>query len=157
LFPLPVESILYHPDFIAMPAAGAGILFRLVLHFWQTECRPLPAADHELRSIARAHAPTWRHWRAQVLSVFDAVRPALEGYYELRLNKKTTLSRLAHRRHSQQRLKASQDSVAGLASISHHVMGPIPKREPARSVRPLLPKDRLGPEATGRDVDHYIR
>ena len=51
LFPIPVEGILYHPDFVAMPATGAGIPFRLVLHFWQTECRPLPVADHKLRSI----------------------------------------------------------------------------------------------------------
>jgi hypothetical protein len=51
LFPIPVESILYHPDFVAMPATGAGILFRLVLHFWQIECRPLPVADHKLPSI----------------------------------------------------------------------------------------------------------
>ena len=157
LFPIPVESILYHPDFVAMPATGAGILFRLVLHFWQTECRPLPVADHELRSIARAHAPTWRHWKAQVLSVLDAVRPALEGYYELRLNKKTTLSRLAHRRHSQQRLKASQDSLTDPASISLHAVGFIPRRERARPVAPPPATDRLEDEWSGRDDPRFIR
>jgi len=28
-YPMPVEGLIYNPDFIAMPAAGVGILFRL--------------------------------------------------------------------------------------------------------------------------------
>ena len=32
-----------------MPAAGAGILFRIILHFWQTQCRPLPNSGLRVR------------------------------------------------------------------------------------------------------------
>ena len=54
IWPMPVEALIDSPDFLAMPAAGAGIVIRMALHFWQTDCRPLPVADHELRNIARA-------------------------------------------------------------------------------------------------------
>jgi hypothetical protein len=144
---MPVEGILDHPDFMAMPAAGAGILLRLLLHFWVTECRPLPVADHELRSIARAHAPTWRHWKPQVLRVFEAVRPSLESYYSQRLNKQTALSRLAQREQSRRRLKALQERHTTPDPVPVYAMGLVPKRAAQTPSRPGPPEKRSRPTA----------
>jgi hypothetical protein len=43
LYPCPLDPILFHPDFIALPAAGAGMVFRLRAHAWQTRVRSLCA------------------------------------------------------------------------------------------------------------------
>ena len=81
LYPMPIaESLIDSAAFTAMPAAGAGIVLRLLLHFWQTDCRPLPTADHELRAISRAHIATWTRWKGEALGVFESMRPELERY-----------------------------------------------------------------------------
>jgi hypothetical protein len=58
LFPMPVPCLIDHPEAMALPAAAFGMLSRLCLHFWATECRPLPESQDELRSIVRAHLRT---------------------------------------------------------------------------------------------------
>jgi hypothetical protein len=84
LYPCPLDPILDHPDFVALPAAGAGMVLRLCGHAWQTAMRPLPDADHELRAISRAHLATWSAHKAEVLRVYEAWRPAAEAYYRQR-------------------------------------------------------------------------
>jgi hypothetical protein len=32
----------------------------------------------------RAHLPTWRRWKADILRVFEDIRPELERYYQWR-------------------------------------------------------------------------
>lgn len=94
---MPIEAIVDSPDFIAMPSAARGILFGLLVHFWLTDCRPLPISDRELRSIGRAHVPTWKHWRGAVLATFEAVRPELEAYKRQRDTKANGLAIAAMR------------------------------------------------------------
>lgn len=94
LYPMPVEPFVDHPLILTFPAAGFGILMRLALHFWTTECRPLPIADHELRAIGRVHTPTWRHWKAPVMQAFHEIQPELEAYFRLREARQTHLTRL---------------------------------------------------------------
>jgi hypothetical protein len=81
---MPIETLVDHPDFIAMPCAGKGMVFALASHFWMTKCQPLPAADHERRSIARAHFPTWQAHKLKVANVLEAVLPDLERYFHIR-------------------------------------------------------------------------
>ncbi len=142
IYPMPVEGLISNPDFIAMPAAGRGILFSIVLHFWLTECRALPTADHELRNIGRAHAPTWRHWKAQVLKVFRDIRPTLEAYYSARENKAANLSRLGQRTISLRKAAALRKVNAPPDNILAYATGFIPKCEPARPQRPPSPENR---------------
>lgn len=104
--PLPIEGLIDSPEALTLPAAGFGMLVRLLLQFWQTECRPLPVADHELRSIARGHAPTWRHWKPRILEVFEAVRPELEAAWRARENRRGNLIRLAHLGNAKRRANA---------------------------------------------------
>jgi hypothetical protein len=124
LFPIPIEGAVDHPDFVAMPSAAAGSLFRIILHFWQTQCRSLPIADWELRSIARAHAPTWRRWkpRSDTPGAWD-LSPA-EGYSRddhslRRATRRTNLGRKAapqnSRREGGSRVRAKSDEYHAAA------------------------------------------
>jgi hypothetical protein len=85
LFPLPVDEIFQHPDWVTLPSAGCGMFFNIVEHFWRTGCRPLPVCRDQLFCIARAHRPTWKTHKAQILKLFEDVRPGLEDYYQRRL------------------------------------------------------------------------
>jgi len=111
LYPFPVESLIDHPDAIALPAAGFGILMRLFLHFWLTRCQPLPGADHELRGIGRVHLPTWCRWKAIVLKILEDIRPQLEAYYALRESRRAALSIGAHTTNAKRGAKALQSSL----------------------------------------------
>ena len=106
--PMPVEGLIDHPEAMTLPAAAFGMLMRLTLHFWSTDCRPLPIADHELRGICRAHAPTWRHWKASILRIFEAIRPEWEAARRARENRVENLIRLSQRSASMRRVNALQ-------------------------------------------------
>jgi hypothetical protein len=142
IYPMPVEGILDHPDAMALPSAGYGMLLRLVYHFWQTMCRPLPVSDDQLYSIARAHRPTWRRWKPTIMRVFEDIRPELEAYFTLREARRTTL-RFAGQ-------KGGQTSVAKLRAKALHApdlllpyaSGFVPKREAKRLDRPPSPENR---------------
>ena len=84
LYPMPIAVIADHPEALTLPAAGFGMLARLCLHFWATECRPLPKSECELRSIARVHSPAWNKHKAAILRVFEDWRPSAEAYYRKR-------------------------------------------------------------------------
>jgi hypothetical protein len=144
LYPMPVEGFLDHPDFVAMPAAARGILFTLSLHFWQTECRPLPKSDIDKRHIGRAHGPTWSHWRVQILRVFEAVRPALEAYYGLRESHGTTIRFAGQRGGQTSAAKLRHKTLAAKAEAEMALsrVNATPQRLPNRPDRPLLPDER---------------
>ncbi len=71
--PMPIEEIRDNPVLLAAPAAGYGMAMRLLHHFWETDCRPLPTQSEELRSIARSHGPTWRNHRDVIMPVVLAI------------------------------------------------------------------------------------
>lgn len=134
LYPMPVEPIIRHPAAIALPGAGMGALIRLCFHFWETECRPMPRDNHSLMQLARAHGPTWRHHKAEILAIFEAIRPELEAYHAWRMGSRAQL-RIAARngaatrdaRAAAKRIDASQPL---LAVNDHHQLNMTPKREP---------------------------
>jgi len=97
LYPVPARAILDHPEAYTLPAAAYGMLWRIILGFWVSGCRPLPKADFELRSLARAHPPTWRRWRQAILRVFEDIRPELEREFRRRENAARGLKIAAHR------------------------------------------------------------
>jgi len=95
---------------LTLPAAGFGILMRITLHYWHTDCAPLPIADHELRNISRAHAPSWRQWKPQVLQIFADVKPALDRYFAYRTNAQQILRELGKKSAGASRLRALEKS-----------------------------------------------
>jgi uncharacterized protein YdaU (DUF1376 family) len=145
LYQLPVEGLLDNPQALTLPAAGFGMLCRLLLHFHATDCAPLPIQDHELRSIARGHAPTWRHWKPTILAIFEAIRPEIETYHHNRATRQDAL-RIGRARSSavrtQARIAAQQPDTAASAP-TFHSLAILPHREPTPPVqRPPAPDNR---------------
>ncbi len=135
-----------HPVAMTLPAAAFGMLARLALHFHATECRPLPIADHELMHVARAHAPTWRRWKARVLETFEAIRPEIEGYRTHSLARRQGLivaSNLAVA--ARRQAKIAQAEAAPATSAPPYAMGFLPRRE---SPKPSRPGNTLGRRLT---------
>jgi hypothetical protein len=104
--PMPIEGLIDHPKAIALPAAGKGMLFQLVAHFWLTECQPLPATDGALFAIARAHRPTWSEHRVAIKAVLADVLPQLAKAFNLYQHRRSVLLAVGTKGHSAARLKA---------------------------------------------------
>jgi uncharacterized protein YdaU (DUF1376 family) len=111
LYPLPVDELFRHPLYIALPSAAVGMLLRLCEHFWKTGCRPLPRDDDQLFALARAHRPTWRHHRADVLRVFEDTRPALVAYREARENGAQGLRIAAYNTNAKRKARALEKAA----------------------------------------------
>lgn len=124
--PLPIEALIDHPEVLRLSSAGFGMLVRIVVHFWLTECRPLPLAEGELRSIARAHGPTWRRWKASILKVFGDVRPGLEAAWQARQNRRNNLIRLAQMGNAKRRANAQKQRAPSSFELSRL----LPQRNP---------------------------
>ena len=137
---MPVEALVDHPEAMTLPAAAFGMLARLALHFHASQCRPLPTADHELMHIARAHAPTWRHWKARVLAILDDVKPGIEAYQRQCEGRRQGLINAAHSSNATARLnalsKATRSAPPSLAAPFQ------PKRDPPKAPRPAPPDQR---------------
>lgn len=135
LYPMPVDGLFGHPDLLTMPAAGAGMVLRLLLHFWATDCRPLPKADHELKAIARAHTPTWVTWKSSVLKVVADMEPALVAYWNERTTKSKGL-RIAAREGQAARKARSVASHIAQTSPAPEMLT-LPAREANAVERPV--------------------
>jgi hypothetical protein len=140
VYPMPVKGLLRHPEFIALPSAGRGMLFSLLLHFWSTELRPLPTADDRLCGIAQGHRPTWRTHKDAILRIFKDIRPDLEVYYKQRMTKTYGLRMAAISGHSTQRLNAAARKRAPSA-LALGVL-PTPKLDAVQTERPPSPDQR---------------
>jgi|HubBroStandDraft_1064217.scaffolds.fasta_scaffold130713_4 uncharacterized protein YdaU (DUF1376 family) len=135
---MPVERIIDHPELLTMGAAPYGILMRLVHHFWNTECRPLPKDNDHLASIACAHRPTWVRLKPQILKIFDDIRPHLEAYYDLRVRRGTHLSRLANKRAGIMKLRAIDTAARLRKGVERERVTPktLNRVKPQREDRP---------------------
>jgi len=82
-----IDMLTQHPLALTLPAAGFGMLCRLLFHFIATNCRPIPPESDDLRGIMRAHRGTWTQHRESILAVFRDLEPQLieaQRLYELR-------------------------------------------------------------------------
>lgn len=144
LWPMPVEGIVDHPIAIAMPSAAFGALLRLCIHYWASECRPLPGDDFTLRQLSRTHGPTWRHHKPEIMQVFSDVRPEIERAFTARRNRISTL-RIAGMRGGEKKTAMAQarriaESQSPIEARTHHDFTP-PTREPS-APRPAPPETR---------------
>lgn len=139
VYPMPVRGLVEHPAFKALPSAGRGMLFSLLLHYWTTELQPIPTADDRLCAICQGHRPTWRHYKSSILRIFHDVRPEMEAYYKQRLTKHHGLRQAAISGNATRRLQA-REAKRPASAISLGVMPqPVtnseiePRRRPATS------------------------
>src|SRR5271157_3906190 len=89
--PMPIEEIVDNPTRMAMPSAARGMLDDLLYHFWSSECRPMPKDGNQLFAISRGHRPTWLRHYAEILTVFEEIRPRFERAQEARAAQHATL------------------------------------------------------------------
>lgn len=138
IYQMPVEILADNQLAMTLPAAAFGMTARLILHFHISGCRPLPIADHELKSIARAHAPTWRHWKPQVMEVVNACLPEIEAYTRKRNGNRQGLSSAGQIANSTKRLNALRlQTVPAPTPISIPVK---PSRPPAETPTDKAPR-----------------
>ena len=82
-----IDMLTQHPLALTLPAAGFGMLCRLIFHFIATQCRPIPKMSDDLCGIMRAHRPTFNTHRADIMAIFRDLEPQLieaQRLYELR-------------------------------------------------------------------------
>lgn len=94
---MPVEIIMDDPRMIALPAAGRGMLFNLIWHFWITECRSLPKSNAELFAIAGAHPSTWVKFKSEIIAIISDAAPALIKWREDRKKARLALATIRER------------------------------------------------------------
>ena len=134
--PIPLEIVTDCPGASLLPAAAFGSLIRLVQHFWQSECRPLPANGDRLYALAQAHKPTWANHKAEIMRIFNESAPALAAALEHRQNKINGLNALRERGHAMARKRKLEKAIAA-PDASEPV--PAPKRDQAAKQAPAAP------------------
>jgi hypothetical protein len=139
LYPLPVDDLFAHPGYVALPAAGRGMLLSALENFWRSDCRSPPTNDDGWFSYVRAHRSTWRAHKDEIIAIFEAVRPGLEAYKRKRDGGHKGLSHAAHASNAARRLSALKEATAR----ERQAIQPLPIREPnAPPPRPLPPTQR---------------
>jgi len=71
----PVWQLEEDPRVLRLPVAAYGMLYKLSVYFWRTECHDMPTAESELRAIARAHKATWAAHKSDILAILSDYRP----------------------------------------------------------------------------------
>ena len=72
-----IDMLTQHPLALTLPAAGFGMLCRLIFHFIATQCRPIPKMSDDLCGIMRAHRPTFNTHKADIMAIFRDLAPQL--------------------------------------------------------------------------------
>jgi uncharacterized protein YdaU (DUF1376 family) len=138
IFPLPLDGWTDDPRFLRMPAAGAGMTFRIIAHYWRTECEALPAHDSEWRSIARAQVATWCHHKTDIMSLVSDYAPAFKLAYQERLRKRRWIQHLAERSVIKRR-ERQQESRAERKRIQTEILAVPRKLAASPAVPPDIP------------------
>jgi hypothetical protein len=117
---MPVEFFATHPQIIGLNTAALGTLWRLLLHFWMTDCAPLPDTDYALFLLSRSHKPTWASYKAEIREILADVTPDLAEALALYRKRSSILGHLGDRGNSTQRsrrVKAGQNVESSTSEI----------------------------------------
>jgi len=87
LWPMPVEAIIDHPGLMLEKSFVFGIVMRLLLHYWNTDCAPLTTETKDLESIARAGEHAFEQHAARFMPIVYDILPTLDHYYAVRVNR----------------------------------------------------------------------
>lgn len=130
--PIPLEIVTDRADVMALPVSAYGMLLKLVVHYWQTDCRPLPADNDRLFSIATAHRSTWVAHKSEIMRIVVECAPALEHALKARQNKLNVLAELRERGHAASRKRKLEKAIAAAAGDP----APAPRRDQAAKEAP---------------------
>jgi len=132
-----IDLLAHHPIALTLPAAGFGMLCRLVFHFIATQCRPIPKMSDDLCGIMRAHRPTFNTHKADIMAVFRELEPELieaEQAYRRRLQR---VKDLGEKGRVSQRLRALKETPSR-SKPADPLQVTTPKRAPiTHAPRPL--------------------
>jgi len=137
--PFALEILAHHPLAMTLPAAGFGMLCRLIFHFILTDCRPIPKDGDNLRGIMRCHRSTWTEHKKDILSVFQDLAPQLEAADKHYKQRRAAVAAIGEKGRVTQRLRALSNKPprppadAALAITA-------PKRERTTAARPTAPR-----------------
>ncbi len=135
--PIPLEIVTDHAGVMALPVSAFGMLLKLVVHFWQTDCRALPVENNDrLFAIAQAHRSTWVTHKAEIMRIFNEAAPALEHAFKARANKMENLAILRARGHALKRKLRLEKAIA-VSAASEPVQAP--RRDQAAKQAPAAP------------------
>jgi len=79
-----MEWLIDNPDVLALPAAGLGILMRIVIHYWAIDCRDMPTDFTHLFTISRAHRPTFSSYWPEISRILETLLPEIKTWREVR-------------------------------------------------------------------------
>jgi hypothetical protein len=72
-----IAAFALNPEILAMPSTQVGAILRLLVHWFMTDCQPLPSTNQEMRAIARCHDVTWNKYRDDIVRVFGELQAFL--------------------------------------------------------------------------------
>lgn len=130
--PIPLEIVTDCPGASLLPAAAFGSLMRLVVHFWQSDCHPLPQSGDRLFVLASAHRPTWSNHKVEIMRIFNECAPALEHALRERERKKSLLGDLRERGVAARRARRLEKAIAAASGDPP----PAPRRDQAAKEAP---------------------
>ena len=132
-----IDMLTQHPLALTLPAAGFGMLCRLIFHFIATQCRPIPKMSDDLCGIMRAHRPTFNTHKADIMAIFRELEPELieaEQAYRRRLQR---VKDLGEKGRVSQRLRALKETPPR-SKPANPMQISTPKRAPiTHAPRPL--------------------
>lgn len=127
--PFALEMLAHHPLAMTLPAAGFGMLCRLIFHFILTNCRPIPKTGDDLCGIMRAHRPTFNTHRADIMAIFNDLAPQLEAAEKHYKQRREAVTAMGEKGRAAQRLRALSNKPARQPAIDPLAIT-APKRAP---------------------------
>jgi hypothetical protein len=106
--PFPIDLLARHSAALALPSAGFGMVTRLLIHYWLTDCRPLPKGIADLCAIARAHKPTFSNHRQDIMLIINDLAPILKIRHESYWQRRNNLSALANTTNAKRALRRAE-------------------------------------------------
>jgi hypothetical protein len=130
-----LEILAHHPLAMTLPAAGYGMLCRLIFHYILTDCRPLPKISDDLCGIMRAHRPTFNTHRADIMAVFNDLAPQLETADKHYKQRRAAVAAIGEKGRVTQRLRAlsnkpprpNADAALAITAPKRERVTPTPK------------------------------
>ena len=144
LYPLPVQTVFNHPGYVALPAAGRGMLLSLLENYWRGGCRWFPTDGLQQSQLARAHLRSWSLHKTAILEIFAAARPELDAYHAKREGNRAGLVNAQASATATKRLNALRENTARAQArrLDLPGAGMTPRREPNATPRPVAPDKR---------------
>ena len=125
----PIHLVRAHPVALAMGSAAIGILYRILEHYWATDCRDLPERDQDMMALARAHRATWVAHKQEIYEVLRDLAPAIREAWRKREINNVNLMQLRERAAAARAAKLIERR--GQAGVSALVASIAPVSSPA--------------------------